>query len=135
MENINTTQVYPICDIIHNFEIVSDQVKDVFEKFIADKSIPLNDRWVIWVNAPKSLKRHEKYIYHWVNTEFDDGVMYDGYLYWTERYSVVDIAWVFEHISEMDEDDLVRYGISEQMIIDEKEKILSINLGSYVYDW
>lgn len=113
MDNINTTQVYKICDIIHSFEIVSDQVKNVFEKFIADKSIPLNDRWVIWVNAPKSLKRHENWIYHWVNTEFDDGVCYDGYVYWTERYSEIDVAGVFEILSEVDEKDLIKYGITE----------------------
>lgn len=132
---VETTQIYPICDLIHKYEIVKDQVKEHFVNFIVDKSIPLNDRWTIFVNAPDELKDQHSWIYHWVTKVFDDGVMYDGSIKWVEKYETVYMKDVFERISEMEESELVELGVTEEIISTEKEKILSLNVGSYRYYW
>lgn len=132
---VNTSEVYDICDLIHSYEQLGAQVQLAFESFISDKDIPLSDRWAIWVNAPDSLKCSEGWLYHWFSTEIDDGVCYDGRIWHAERYSVVHIANVIERIEEMSKDELDFLCIDQEMIDNEKELILKRNIGSYQYDW
>lgn len=134
MNQINTSEVYPICDILSAYEAVQGQVKKLFEQSISDKSIPLEDRWAIFVNAPDSLKNHHQWVISWVSPEIEDGMQYEGGIMYWEKYETVKaeraIEAMWEYISEEN-----FHEITEEMISSEMEMLLSKNIGSYCYDW
>jgi len=134
MNPINTSEVYPICDILSAYEDVQVQVKKLFEQFISDKSVALEDRWAIFVNALDSLKNHHEWIIHWVSPEIEDGMQYEGGIMYWEKYETVKAERAIEAMREyMSEDNF--HEITEEMISSEMEMLLSKNIGSYCYDW
>lgn len=102
-----------------------EALKIGFQKFIVDQSIPLDERWQAWVDAPADVKNHKGWIEHFTNLP-EDFIMYDG-PYHAERYETVKMLNLVERIEE-----------AEYMSIDLnalKEEILSKNLASFTYDW
>lgn len=134
MNQINTSEVYPICDILNAYEDVQVQVKKLFEQFIRDKSIPLDDRWAIFVNSLDSLKNHYEWIIQWVSPEIEDGMQYEGGIMYWEKCETVKAERAIEAMWEYISEDNF-HEITEEMISSEMEMLLSKNIGSYCYDW
>lgn len=134
MNPINTSEVYPICDILSAYEDVQAKVKKLFEQFISDKSVALDDRWEIFVNAPDSLKNHHQWVISWISPEIEDGMQYEGGIMYWEKYETVKVERAIEAMCEyMSEDNF--HEITKEMISSEMEMLLSKNIGSYCYDW
>lgn len=128
--------VHTICYLLESFEDVSEQVKQHLEGFISDTTVPLEERWAIWVNAPDSLKNHQSWVHFWVTDEFLEGVGGNAEIYYVMRGQTICVVDVFLSLQENFTDEcLVEIGITQEDINREKEQILKLNLGSYCYDW
>ena len=102
-----------------------------FQRFIVDQSLPLDERWQAWVDAPADVKNHS-YRIEYFKTLHGDFIMYDG-PYHADRYETVKMVNLVERIEEgiaCEEEDYV--GIDLNAL---KEEILSKNLVSFTYDW
>lgn len=113
-----------------------------YSAFIADKSIPLEERWAAYLSAPASMKRQDNYTTHF-NTLDGDFFMYDG-TYHCERYQTVELTEVVTYIQEElanIEEHPEWYSarkVAELQAIDLdafKEEILEQNVHSFKYDW
>lgn len=103
-----------------------------YKKFITDKDIPLEKRWNTFKNAPYNWKYHDSYLVHFAIERIINRKItwYDDF--YIERHQTVDMCDVIEYIQESDRPICVDLAAH----IDEfKEEILSINLGSFIYDW
>lgn len=126
-------------------------VKNDFEKFIVDQSIPLDERWQLWEDAPHELKDHQSWIVHFKNLH-DDAVGYDGLIRHAERHETVHIDDLMESIEECfdeysegppegSDEHHARWYRNKQKVFEEfdlnalKEEILAMNLASFEYDW
>ena len=107
-----------------------EEIKYEFSKYIADTSIPLEERWEVFMKAPEVL--HNKDIW---KTRFkgvpSDFVGNDGPLY-AERHMEVDIQQYMEVLENPDD---YNYDPSDVDIVAFKEDVLSRNIYSYTFDW
>jgi hypothetical protein len=103
--------------------------------YFADQSVPLEERWSAFVEAPSYVKEDRGGMCTELDSYFgDDVVRYDGVVH-VERHSSHSTVYVVlrleEEYDELDEVDLVeRTPIS---VI--KERILADNFGFFEYDW
>ena len=113
-----------------------------YRAFIADKSIPLEERWAAYLSAPSNMKREDSYTTHF-RTLDGDFFMYDG-TYHCERHQTVELAEVVTYIEEELESmeaDPQWYSdrqMAEIRAVDLtlfKEEILEQNVHSFKYDW
>lgn len=119
-----------------------NSLKNSFAEAVADKSIPLNDRWAAFERAPSFLKEHALYIVHF-NCLDEDAISYEGWLRHAEKYQVIHTAHIIENLLEH-EDFLYHLPGEDTYKLNEKgkaiynalrEEILERNLGSFEYDW
>lgn len=102
--------------------------------YIQDLEIPLNDRWDMFKFAPSCLKNREGYIWYSGISLLDD--MLDG-----ESYSKFETVYLDEAVGRIEQAIEYDRSIGEDVfdklpeVIRLKEKILSANLGSFVFDW
>ncbi len=106
--------------------------KDIFTKYIAEKSIPLNERWNAFVTANDALKNPVTY-----GPNFDalpeDFIIYDGVIH-MDRYQTMDTCDLVERIEEgQDCDEHEAYHKVDINAL--KEEILADNVGSFTNDW
>lgn len=129
-------------------------VKHDFETFIVDTTVPLDERFEVWTDAPNELKNHQGWIVHF-KTLHDDAIGYDGYIRHADRHETVHIDDLLDAIQDgfadyeaykeeppTDESSWeYRYFKKKEKIFEEfdlaafKEEVLSMNLGSFEYDW
>jgi hypothetical protein len=102
-----------------------EAIKSEFAAYIADKSIPLDERWEVFMNAPDNLQGSSPWIQRFKGLP-KDFVGYDGPVY-AERYQTVDVEYILDVISEIDP--------SKIDVVAFKEDVLSKNLYSFKYDW
>lgn len=108
-----------------------ESLKIGFQKFIVDQSIPLDERWQAWVDAPADVKNHCSYVQYFQSLP-EDFIMYDG-PYHAERYGTIKMLNLVERIEEgieCEEDEYMSINLNAL-----KEEILSKNLASFDYDW
>lgn len=106
-------------------------LKTGFQKFIVDQSVPLDERWQAWLDAPAECKNQKGWIEHFTTLP-GDFIMYDG-PYHAERYETVKMADFIERVEEgiaCEEEEYVSIDLNAL-----KEEILSKNLASFTYDW
>lgn len=125
----------------HKNQIAS--MKQDFEKYISDKSVPFEERWLTFINAPSELKNHENYGPNF-STMPNDFVMYDGPIH-ADRGHTINIKDMFQEIedvlSEIKEgtyEPIYNWHIKSYNKLDVnalKEEILEKNIGSFDYDW
>lgn len=132
-----------------------------FEAFISDKSIPLEQRWQTWVDAPDSLKntggwiddgRLEAFKLLGYGGRHNEAIAHEGGLVWAERYERIDMVDILETILEnlvdkfnveipddFDWDDVDGYKEVSPEIHDflsaYREELLEKNLKSFRFDW
>ena len=122
--------------IEHEIVVLNDTIarlKMHFESGIANRNIPLEDRWALFIKAPDYLKNVPDYMCSgWSRYFGPDYVGYDEQ-YHAERYRFINAAEVVAHA----EDDKQCYeGTWAFFDINEaKEKILADNLLGAQYDW
>ena len=60
MDNLLDTSEY----LANLFDTIkkAKSAKPIFEKYIADKSIPLDERWDMFVHAPMEFRKHQNYV-------------------------------------------------------------------------
>lgn len=138
-------------DAVEQMRETVKAVKSDFEVFIVDKSIPLDERFDVWLSAPTELKNHQSWIVHF-KCLHDDAVGYDGFVYNAERHETVQIDELFDCIKESYAEYLegepdgtcdwsLRWYKNKQKVFenfnlsDLKEEVLEMNLGSFEYDW
>lgn len=120
-----------------NFEQIVSDVAKATEALMAhnvDQSIPLDERWATFLEAPEYLKDYESW-----HADFDtlpsDFIGYDGPVYAERReriYTDYVVDAVEQHLEEMDEDEREDCEID---IVKIKEDILRRNLAHFTFDW
>lgn len=121
-------------NIVEKFKQIKAQLESLkigFQKFIVDQSVPLDERWQAWVEAPSDIKNHCSYMEYFQSLP-EDFIMYDG-PYHAERYKTIKMLNLVEHIERginCEEDEYVSIDLNAL-----KEEILSKNLASFTYDW
>lgn len=110
--------------------------KDIFAKYIAEKSIPLDERWNAFVLAEHELKNHNTYVTTFKSLP-EDFIMDDGPIQ-MERHETMDAVSLVERVEGVMEDNQDEYSeeaLNAVTIISLKEELLALNLGSFTYDW
>ena len=136
-------------------------MKGDFEAFITDKSIPLNERWQVWEDAPESLKNTGGWVsdgrldaFELIGVNKRDAIGYEGTLIHAERYETVTLAgdYTMECLIEtildryditppddFDWGDWDAYGQLDSEIGEfftaYREELLAKNLHSFKFDW
>ncbi len=117
------------------------EVKNEFAEFIKDKSIPLDERWEFFKEAPEYLKNKSSYIEHFdAETLLEEGeiVWYDEF--YIERYQECELVNVISSIEDRinSKDDYPHSrgaDYSVEFLEAFKEEILQKNMHSFVHDW
>jgi len=104
-----------------------ENVKKDFEAYISDKSVPLNTRWTLFVEAPAFMRNTSEYIEHF--TTFNDHEVYED---WINRGQVVSLLMTVEIMEESENFD-DNEGVKKISAF--KEEILAKNLGAVTFDW
>jgi hypothetical protein len=134
------TQLQELSTAIDQFKKEQNALKQQFIKTIKDKSIPVDERWEFWCDAPSSLKDFSQFSvkfesmgrnFHWTHDM------------WFERYQTVDLEDVvleLENSVQVQVDDLEqqfhRKLFRHPELLDQlKEEILARNLEYFVFDW
>lgn len=131
-------------NIIEEINNLSDLVRNLrnpFEEFIANKSIALDTRWDLFVNATTDLKRNNVYAFELEKVLPDDFIGYDMPIH-VDRYQTMTTTDLVEKVEELkdevsDYEYLLRYKdvISSLDVNVLKEEILLHNIGSITNDW
>ena len=122
-----------------------NEVKEQLTNAFKDKSIPLDERWELFVKTPVHLKKNER---HYVEfATFKEGgydfQWYDDF--YIERYETVNLVRVVEKV-EKEMSYIGQHGYStrplfqsffddDNKIIRLKEEILQRGIGSFTNDW
>lgn len=108
-----------------------------FAAYIANKNIPLKERWEVFKEAPSSLSNHDPFMPQFENFDVQNWV--DG----SDRYSTYNtVYWIDEQLVES----LAEYTDGEDTQEEEfervskeldplREEILQLNLKSWTFDW
>lgn len=142
-------------DVKTQVDLLNNEIeflKPLFEEYIKDKSIPLDERWETFKKANNGLSYHKPF---WVDFPGDEHEIswYDDFS--IERYETVNLVQFLEDtlpemIRDLEEDgkdidptdtfyinfyERRKYLFSRFNLNDWKEYILSINTKSAEYDW
>lgn len=113
------------------YEALFEESKKTLKAFYISDA-PLAERWEAFENCPKSLQSHNDWIIHLKGGTDDDIVDYDG-PYYADRYSVVDMLMVVEHVDEIiHSGESLPDGLDLDVL---KEEILQTGVHSFTYDW
>lgn len=115
-------------NILQNVRVIKDvlaETKVYFEEYIKDTSIPLEERWEVWVEAPMALKDTDTCASTFKGLpENYIGRDFTFIIEWYQTRSTLDLL----ECAECDENNLAID------IVALKEDILARNLGSFTYD-
>lgn len=115
-----------------------------FAVLIVDKNVPLVERWKIFCAAPDEIKHHDCWLptrgagLEYAINQFCNAPEIYG------RGKKIDTAKMFEecvHEGKLYPENFTEYKSTktpeeiEALLIDALEQILSMNLGSFCYDW
>lgn len=111
--------------------VLHANLKEQLLVYTSDKSIPLDERFEVWLQAPITMKEHKTFTEDFAGLP-EDYVMYDGYVH-ADRYQTITINRILESAESGE------YGdegvISPENPILFKEDVLAKNINSFVYDW
>lgn len=116
-------------------------LKDAFCQIIKDPTYPLEQRWQLFKNAPGEYRNHSSW--YWNSKALGGVSWFDDFYY--EKYQTVHSVSLVERVEDAlntrDKDHSLIW--LERIFRDDipentdaiKEEILSLNLGSWVFDW
>lgn len=111
-----------INSLLETYDSAKFRTKAVLEKFFASKNYELTDRWNVFMNTPSELKNRSCWVEHFYSVDLET------ILEWRERYQVITVGEIVEHLEEDLELDV-------ETVNKFKEEVLSRNFWSYTYDW
>jgi hypothetical protein len=137
---ITSEQQLKLNDIISRHTAIVKAHKDLqadYWNYITDKSVPLMDRWEVYVRAPDELKEHDDYI-----VEFDSPFLQslfdvaDGCLGRHDTIYIHDKIChiIYDGIIDLYGNDL-QYEYTEADVHEAMEELLECNLLSFINDW
>ena len=115
-------------------------LKTRYEKYIADTTIPLDDRWKLFCEAPQQFKGHQSWLVNFASEKLlpaGEISWYDDF-YVNQNETVECDSFVNERLYGflIDQCDIEEQSNEAKLIIDSfKAEILEMNLGSFDYDW
>ena len=107
------------------------ELKKEFETYIKDKSIPLEERWDLFVEAPDSLSKMKGWIQHFKIQNLNERIVYEEYSRNQNCYAVDFIERATDTLTDNDLSSEQIEEISNAL----KEHFLSKNLKCFQYDW
>lgn len=122
MAEIALQDIVDYIDFVKNAKKLANMYKEAFEAYITDKSIPLDLRWSLWLDAPSELKDQSDWI-----EDFESASRDDLNMDWRERRELISTARL---VQEMVQDEK-----PEELIEAFMEEILEKNLESFCFDW
>ncbi len=108
----------------NDLKAAASVLKERFETWLKDKSIPVDERWDLWLRAPSEIKNHSSFIEHF-KFRGEEISWYDDF--YEQKGATVMLENVIESIAE-DEEEI-------EPINNLKDQILERNLESFIYDW
>jgi hypothetical protein len=129
-------------EFIEEFQIAVRVAKDNFKTVIKDKSIPLKERWELFVKAPTELREKDNWIQSFKALDEALGSQVSWYDDFNrERHETVyllDIVSDLEYLIKDCELCSKRFEVfvNKPELLDQyKEEILEKNIESFEYDW
>lgn len=127
-----------ILDEIKDFKSKPNPLIGRYVEYIKDKTIPLEERWEVFVEAPNEWKNNET----WAVDFESEKLLKTGNICWhsdfyIERHEIIYVVdFVLDRLPEYLETDNY-YGKDEIKTIADafKEEVIQKNLGSFVLDW
>lgn len=126
-------------------------MKQEFEAIIVDQSIPLDERWKFWCDAPVNLKNTSRWVEHFECFKLYGERLYgrsdyrfNWYSDWNiEKYETVYMQNVLENLEEqracderIADEEFEEYEWTDDNVINMFcEEVLQKNLHSFVFDW
>lgn len=137
---ITSEQQLKLNDIISRHNAITkahENLQADYRLYITDKSIPLMDRWEVYVKAPDELKEHDDYI-----VEFDSPflqVLFDVSDGCLDRHDTIYIHdkichIIYDGIIDLEGNDL-QYEYTEADVREAMEELLLMNLSYFTFDW
>ena len=108
------------------------KVKKEFEAYIKDTSIPLEERWNLFVEAPDSLSEMTDWVQHFKIENFNEREMYENL---SRNESVLAVDFVQQAIDGFTYENVLSSVQIEEVLNALKEHFLSKNLKCFQYDW
>ena len=108
------------------------ELKKEFETYIKDKSIPLEERWDLFVEAPDSLSEVTDWIQHFKIENFNERDMYEDL---SKSQNVFAVDFVERAIDGFTYENILSSAQIEEISNALKEHFLSKNLKCFQYDW
>ncbi len=128
-----------------DYRKLTDKLKEDFEAFITDKTIPLEVRWKTFEEAPEELSPEEDYSdpYEGLDDLINNGADGDDREFWHDAYyfdrhshhDMMDLVWEIEtgHLDEFMKD---WECFKDPTILNQvKEKLMEHNMKSFNIDW
>lgn len=122
---------------LSSLETKSKTVKDDYLAYIQDTSIPVEERWKLFEQAPKVMKEHSRYILSRHNPGIQKLLESLDGEHSKDEFKNFDTV---ELVSDVFEMDCLEYG--EEVSEEEKElykqaieELLRLNCGSFCYTW
>ena len=109
-----------------------DKVKKEFEVYVKDKTIPLEERWNLFVEAPDSLSEVTDWIQHFKIENFNERDMYEDL---SKSQNVFAVDFVERAIDGFTYENILSSAQIEEISNALKEHFLSKKLKCFQYDW
>lgn len=110
-----------------------ESLKKDFAKFVKDKSLPLDERWGLFVEYGRIYGGEGSWVQHFKveqKLKHKEICWYDDF--YVERRQTVELPQIIESIEEnLCEDS----DWTEELVVEFKEEILDKNMYSFTYDW
>jgi hypothetical protein len=116
---------------VDTLRVQIEEIKKEFEQYIADTTISLDERWEVFMKAPKDLRNHSRWIERFAGLPDDDFIGYGGPV-WAERHQTVDVGDILCVLENQEDYD---FDFSAVDVTAFKEDVLKRNLYSFEYDW
>ena len=137
---ITSEKTLKLNDIVARHKVIIQAHTDLqsdYWTYITDKSIPVMDRWEVYVEAPKELKEHDDYIVEF-NSPFlqllfdvDNGYLERGqHIYIHDRICHI----IYDGIIDLERNNL-QYEYTEADVHEAMEELLLKNLSYFTFDW
>lgn len=128
-----------ISDIRDRLDHITNLMSEVASDFavvIADKSIPLAERWELFSNAPAEFRDTDGYIWQ---PEALKSLGRHPWEYFTfcERYRYIDLVEIINDNYDLSSADEEQFGVkvTRQVVEELVEEMLQSNTAGFTYDW
>lgn len=132
------TQLQELNEAIAKYKKEQNALKERFLKVLKDKSIPVQDRWDFWCDAPSALKDFSQYSIKFECMGKNFSWHEDMMIARNETVDMEDLIWELDQYVDNQCDDPERYFVRKlfrnRALFDQlREEILARNIEYFVY--